>query len=153
MHSNIFQLEERPLRFEEDYACEEDFYEGFVGTVADYVSEDVNREEEIKYFVEFLKKYGIMYNPEEQSIVFPEGFKIQYFRERLEKLKKIVEDITIEEFSTDSTKVWILKNLIEEKYGVYIYYKKTWKNFDEFVRYDLQEGGKYYIGSVLDYRF
>jgi hypothetical protein len=153
MHSTIFQLEEKPLRFEEDWACEEDFYDDFVGTIADYVSEDVDREEEINYFVKYLGQYGIIYNSEEQSIVFPEGFKAEYFSERFFKLKKIVEDITIEEFSTDSTKVWILKNLIEEKYGIYIYHKGSWKTFDEFIRYNLQEGQKYYIGNVLDYHF
>jgi len=153
MHSTIFQLEEKPLRFEEDFASEEDFYEGFVGIIADYVSEDVDREEEINYFVTYLGKYGIIYNSEEQSIVFPEGFKAEYFSERFFKLKKIIEDLTIEEFSTDSTKVWLLKNLIEEKYGIYIYHKGAWKTFDEFVRYNLKEGQKYHIGTVLDYHF
>ncbi|MGH2331793.1 hypothetical protein [Thermoanaerobacter mathranii] len=153
MHSNIFQLEEKPLKFEEDYACEEDFYDGFVRTIADYVSDDVNREEEINYFVEHLEKYGVIYNPKEQSIIFSEGFHTKYFNERLLDLKKIVEDITIEEFSTDSTKVWILKNLVEEKYGIYIYHKNSWETFDAFVRYRLEEGKKYYIGTVLDYHF
>jgi hypothetical protein len=153
MHGTIIQLEEKPLRFEEDFACEEDFYDDFVRVVADYVSEDVDREEEINYFVKWLGKYGIIYNSEEQSIVFPEGFKAEYFSERLFKLKKIIEDITIEEFSTDSTKMWILENLIEEKYGIYIYHKGTWTTLDEFVRYDLEENKKYYIGSVLDYHF
>ncbi|SDG49155.1 hypothetical protein SAMN04244560_02440 [Thermoanaerobacter thermohydrosulfuricus] len=153
MHGTIFQLEEKPLRFEEDFACEEDFYEGFVGIIADYVSEDVNKEEEINYFITYLGKYGIIYNSEEQSIVFPEGFKAKYFSERFLKLKKIIEDLIIEEFSTDSTKVWILKNLIEEKYGIYIYHKGSWRTFDEFVRYNLKEGQEYYIGTVLDYHF
>ncbi|ERM91233.1 hypothetical protein O163_11415 [Caldanaerobacter subterraneus subsp. yonseiensis KB-1] len=153
MHSTIFQLEEKPLRFEEDFVCEEDFYDDFVGIVANYVSEDVDREEEINYLVKYLEKYKIIYNSEEQSIVFPEGFKGEYFSERFFKLKKFIEDLIIEEFSTDSTKVWILKNLIEEKYGIYIYHKGTWKTFDEFVRHNLKEGQKYYIGTVLDYHF
>ncbi|WP_054644761.1 hypothetical protein [Thermoanaerobacter thermocopriae] len=87
MHSTIFQLEEKPLRFEEDFVCEEDFYDDFVGIVANYVSEDVDREEEINYFVKYLGQYGIIYNSEEQSIVFPEGFKAEYFSERFFKLK------------------------------------------------------------------
>ena len=153
MHETIIQLEEKPLRFEEDFACEEDFYDEFVGIVADYVSEDVDREEEIDYFIKHLEKYGIIYNSENQSIIFLEGFKTKYFSERFYKLKQIIEDITIEDFSTDNTKVWILKNLIDEKYGTYIYTKGRWETFDEFIRYDLQEGKAYYIGSVLDYHF
>lgn len=154
MHGTIFQLEEKPLRFEEDFACEEDFYEGFVGIIADYVSEDVDREEEINYFVTYLGKYGITYNSEEQSIIFPKGFKEEYFSARFFNLKKFVEELTLEEFSTDSTKVWILKNLINEKYGIYIYSRQSsWITFDEFVRYNLKEGQKYYIGTVLDYHF
>lgn len=153
MHSNIFQLEERPLKFEEDYICEEDFYDGFVGTIADYVSNDVNRKEEINYFIKYLKKYGVIHNPKEQSIIFPEGFRTKYFSERFLNFKKIAEDITLKEFSTDSENIWILKNLIEERYGIYIYHEKSWVTIDAFVRYRLEEGKKYYIGAVLNYHF
>ncbi|MBT1280253.1 hypothetical protein VTU32_08200 [Thermoanaerobacter sp. CM-CNRG TB177] len=154
MHGTIIQLEEKPLRFEEDFACEEDFYDDFVGVIADYVSDDVDRDVEIQYFIEYLKKYKeVTYDPQEYSIIFPKGFKEEYFSARFFNLKKIVQELTLEEFSTDSTKVWILENLIEEKYGIYIYHKETWTTFDEFVRYNLKEGQKYYIGTVLDYHF
>ncbi|HHW57980.1 MAG TPA: hypothetical protein GXX15_10030 [Clostridia bacterium] len=155
MHGTIFQLEEKPLRFEEDFACEEDFYDDFVKVIADYVNEDIDRDAEIRYFVEYLKKYKeIMYDPQEYSIIFPKGFREEYFSERFFNLKKFVQELTLEEFSTDSTKVWILKNLINEKYGIYIYSRQSsWITFDEFVRCNLKEGQKYYIGTVLDYHF
>jgi len=153
MHSTIFQLEEKPLRFEEDFATEEDFYEDFVGSVADYVSDDIDRDEEIQYFIEDLEKYGITYNPEDQSIIFHEGFKESYFTEKFFKLKEAVQELTLEDFIKDTLKVWEIKNLIDKKYGRYIYSGSMWMTIDEFIRYYMEEGKKYYIGSVLDYHF
>lgn len=154
MHGTIFQLEEKPLRFEEDFACEEDFYDDFVGVIADYVSEDIDREEEINYFCQEFKKYGIAYNSKEQSIIFLKGFKEKYFEERFFKLKEAVQNLTFEDFVKDTLKVWEIKNLIDKKYGIYIYSNESsWMSLDEFVRYDLEENKKYYIGSVLDYHF
>jgi len=154
MHSTIFQLEEKPLRFEEDFATEEDFYDDFVGVIADYVSDDVDRDVEIQYFVKYLEKYGVKYNAKEQSIIFLKGFKEKYFKERFFKLKEAVQKLTFENFIKDTLEVWEIKNLIDEKYGIYIYSNESsWMTLDEFVRCNLKEGQKYYIGTVLDYHF
>jgi|GEM_PF-2251128 len=153
MHEVIIQLEEEPLRFEEDFACEEDFYDEFVGTVADYVSEDVDREEKIEYFVENLKKYGITYNPKDQSIIFHKGFKEKYFAEKFFKLKEAVQELTLEDFVRDTSKVQRIEDLINKKYNTYIYTKNTWMTIDEFLRYSMEEERAYYIGSVIDYHF
>ncbi|AAM25210.1 hypothetical protein M2349_000333 [Caldanaerobacter subterraneus subsp. tengcongensis MB4] len=153
MHGTIIQLEEKPLRFEEDFICEEDFYDDFVGVIADYVSDDVDRAEEIQYFVEELKEFGIVYNEKEQSITFLEGFKDKYFAAKFFKLKEAVENLSFEDFVKDTYKVWEIQNLINKKYGTYIHIKGEWMTLDTFVRYVLKEGIKYYIGSVLDYHF
>jgi len=154
MHGTIIQLEEKPLRFEEDFVCEEDFYDDFVGVIADYVSDDVDRDVEIQYFIKDLEKYGVKYNAKEQSIIFLEGFKEKYFEERFIKLKEAVQKLTFENFIKDTLEVWKIKNLIDKKYEIYIYSSESsWMTLDEFVRYNLKEGQKYYIGTVLDYHF
>lgn len=154
MHGTIIQLEEKPLRFEEDFACEEDFYDDFVGVITDYVSDDVDRDVEIQYFIKDLEKYGVKYNAKEQSIIFLEGFKEKYFEERFIKLKEAVQKLTFENFIKDTLEVWKIKNLIDKKYEIYIYSSESsWMTLDEFVRYNLKEGQKYYIGTVLDYHF
>ncbi|MBE3579097.1 MAG: hypothetical protein IMW83_04385 [Caldanaerobacter subterraneus] len=153
MHGTIIQLEEKPLRFEEDFACEEDFYDDFVGVIADYVNDDVDRTEEIRYFIEKLKEFGIVYNEKEQSITFLKGFKEKYFATKFLKLKEAVENLDFEDFVKDTYKVWEIQNLIDKKYGTYIYIKGEWMTLDTFIRYVLKEGVKYYIGSVLDYHF
>ncbi|KHO63162.1 hypothetical protein THYS13_12740 [Thermoanaerobacter sp. YS13] len=154
MHSTIFQLEKNPLRFEEDFACEEDFYDDFVGIIADYVSDDIDRDVEIQYFIKELEKYGVKYNAKEQSIIFLNGFKEKYFKERFFKLKEAVQKLTFENFIKDAPDVWEIKNLIDEKYETYIYSNESsWMTLNEFVRYNLKEGQKYYIGAVLDYHF
>jgi hypothetical protein len=155
MHSNIFQLERTPLR-EEEFVTEEEFYDGFVGIVADYVDSDIDREEEILYFINQLKPYGIIYNPEEQSIVFKEGFKEKYFLEKFNKLKQLTSELTLEEFAGietfDELKLWKIKQLIEDKFGTYIYTENCWMPLDAFLR-EMEEGEKYYFGSVIDYHY
>jgi len=154
MHGIIIQLEEEPLESKEEYASAMDFYEDFVGQVADYVSDDIDRDEEIKYFVEEMKKYGISYDEKKQSIVFLEGFKERYFAERFFKLKEVVKNLTLEEFAKDSSKAWGLTQLIEKKYGTYVYNSdSSWMTFDDFVRDQLEEGKTYYIGGIVDYHF
>lgn len=153
MHAKIYQLAEEPLN-EEDFATEEDFYESFVGTIADYVTaKDIDRKEEIQYFVKELEKYGVIYDPQEQSIIFKPGFKKQYFKEKFEKFKKITQELTFKEFAgiVSNLNMWEIKTLIEDKFGDYVYIGYIYYPIDEFFRKDMKEGKKYYFGTVLDY--
>lgn len=155
MHSKIFQLERTPLK-EEEFVTEEEFYDNFVGSIADYVDSDIDREEEILYFVNQLKPYGIIFYPEEQSILFKEGFKEKYFLEKFNKLKQLTSELTLKEFAGietfDELKLWRIKQLIEDKFGIYIYTKNYWTPLDAFLR-EMEEGEKYYFGSVIDYHY
>lgn len=154
MHEIIIQLEEEPLKSKEEYVSAVEFYEDFIGQVADYVSDDVDRDEEIKYFVKEIEKYGISYDKEKQSIVFLQGFKERYFAERFFKLKEAVKNLTLEEFAKDSSKAWGLTQLIKKKYGTYVYSNdSSWMTFDDFVRDQLEEEKTYYIGGIVDYHF
>ncbi|AEE97643.1 hypothetical protein [Mahella australiensis] len=148
MHSLIVQLGETPIS-ENEFISEYDFEEGsFVGSVADYVSDEVDRQEYIRWFIDSLPSDYIKYDG--QSIIFLPGFKVFYFKPRFEKLKKIVEELTLENFITGLSTYEISK-LINHKYGFYVY-EEYWRTFDDFVR-ELIEGVPYYIGGILDYHF
>lgn len=151
MHSRIFQLSINSVK-EEDFIGEEVFYDnGFVGQIADYVSEDTNREEDILWFLDFVGDYGIQYDEEEKSIIFLEGFKRNYFREKFEEFNQIVKEIDLDKF-INSREIYQLEQLITDKYGFYVFmdYAQT---LDDFVRYNLEENVKYYFGNTFDYHF
>lgn len=150
MHSRIFQLSEVPVD-KEDYITEDEFIDGFVGMIADYVSSDTDRREDIQWLCSALKEYGIIYDENEESIIFLEGFKKKYFKERFEKLRTTLQNMSLEEFSSDSLAAFELASLIENRFSFYVYYEYTWQSLDNFVRSELKEGQKYYIGGTLDY--
>lgn len=151
MHSRIIQLSKEPID-KDDYITEDTFIDDFVGVIADYVSEETDREEDIKWLLYAIKEYGIVYNDKEESIIFPKGFKENYFRERFKELKEVVQNISLEQFASNSTVAYNLASLIEDKHGFYIY-TSFWQSFDSFVRGELEEGEKYYIGGTIDYHF
>jgi acyl carrier protein len=150
MHSRIFQLSEVPVN-KEDYITEDEFIDGFVGMIADYVSSDTDRREDIQWLCSVLKEYGIIYDENEESIIFLEGFKKKYFKERFEKLRTTLQNMSLEEFSSDSLAAFELASLIENRFSFYVYSEYTWQSLDNFVRSELKEGQKYYIGGTLDY--
>jgi hypothetical protein len=148
MHSLIIQLGETPIS-EDEFISEYDFEgDNFVGSVADYVSDEVDYEEYVKWFVESLPSDYIKYDG--QSIIFLPGFKVFYFKPRFEKLKRIVGELTLEDFITGLLTYEICE-LINDKYGFYVY-NGYWRTFDDFVQ-ELREGVPYYIGGILDYHY
>ncbi|MDN5317587.1 MAG: hypothetical protein PWR08_1712 [Thermoanaerobacterium sp.] len=153
MHNMIFQLSEEIIE-SDDFLYEEELYDNFVGSIADYVNGDIDRNAAISELVISLTPYGIIYDPTEQSIIFKKGFKETYFKERYTNLKKYVSELTLEEFSgsADSFSLYRIKKIIEDKYGTYIYFDNVYITFDQFVR-EMEEGKKYYFGSAIDYHF
>ncbi|MBP2070751.1 MULTISPECIES: hypothetical protein [Thermoanaerobacterium] len=153
MHGLIFQLNDEIID-KDDFLTEEELYDDFVGIIADYVDGDIDRDAAISELVISLTPYGIVHDPTEQSIVFKKGFKEKFFKPRLEKLKKRIANLTLKDFIGNSNTLFLyeIKNLIEEKYGIYVYTNKCWATFDEFVR-EMKEGQKYYFGSAIDYHF
>ena len=98
MHSRIFQMDIEPIN-KEDHIDESTFYEDtFIGSIADYVDEDTNRDEDIQWLVDCYEKYGMEYNKEEGYVVFKKGFKENYFRERFKLFKEAVDELTFDRF-------------------------------------------------------
>ncbi|MEG6569129.1 hypothetical protein [Thermoanaerobacterium thermosaccharolyticum] len=153
MHSLIYQLSDEIIE-SDDFLNEEELYDSFVGSIADYVNGDIDRNAAINELVISLTPYGIIYDPTEQSITFRQGFKEAFFKERYTNLKKYVSKLTLEEFSgsTDTFPLYCIKKTIEDKYGTYIYFDNVYITLDEFVR-NMEEGKKYYFGSAIDYHF
>lgn len=151
MHSRIFQMDIEPIN-KKDYIDESTFYEDtFIGTIADYVDEDTNRDEDIQWLVDCYKKYGMEYNKKEDYIIFKKGFKKNYFRERFELFKETIDELTFEDFAYDTrANLYKIKSLMEDRFSFYVYFDDYWMTFDRFVR-QLEEGKKYYLGATIDY--
>jgi len=134
MHSRIIQLSYQPIT-ENEYITEELFYDWFVGTIADYVSPTVDREADIDWFTRYLSYFGA--ERKGNAIYFPDNFKENYFKKRLEKLKDRVSNGLVQ--------------LINDKYGFYVYLDYLMP-LDDFVR-KLKGNETFYFGNIIDYHF
>lgn len=148
MHSRIFQLSTRPIS-ESNYITESLFYNGFVGNIADYVSNDVDRDKDIEWFISTIEIYGAEYNKADESILFTRGFKEKYFEHRFNRLKKIISTMTLEDFTRSGVWVYEIEKLVDDKFGFYIY-EGHLQTLDEFVRC-LETEVAFYIGGIIDY--
>lgn len=154
MHSRIFQLSLDVIPLD-DYIKEEDFYEDpFLGSVADYVSDDTNRDEDIKWLKSMLEPLGAIFKKESHRdvVIFPADFKRQYYNARFLEFKKLAQEMTLDEFC-GWQKPAKLSELISDKYGFYIYVNYP-EPIDDFVRtLSGEKEEKYYIGGTIDYHF
>ena len=153
MQSRIFQASTKPIK-REDYVCADNYYDHwFTITFADYVSDDCNRDEDIKWLKESVNgiKFGNDKNGDYLVIInkedyFNEAFK--RFKNHIDKLK----DCTIQQFTSGIPCMYTLKNAYEEKFGFYIDVDEDLMTLDSFVR-EATENKKYYIGNTIDYHF
>lgn len=160
MHSRIIQLERELEKIEESPMTEDTIvgdWDGpyFIGTVADYVSDNVDREDDINWLKSYLEDLNtednivIEFNKDE--ITFKKGFKQAYFKDQFESFKREVREMELENF-INPFEVYSLKMRIEDTCSFYIYYSNGILNtLDKFVRYLPDEDVKYYIGTTLDY--
>lgn len=152
MHSRVFQLAREPIS-KEDYITSFSLDGCFIGQIADYANESKNREEDLEWLASAIEPHGAILDYKKETIYFPEGFKVSYFKKRFEAFREVVERITLETFAGVSTMSGLdmhrLKSLIEDEFSFYIYvdYPQT---LDDFVR-DLEEDTSYYVGAIMDY--
>lgn len=163
MHSRIFQLSNdevtEPLTESSIIA----FNEWFVNQIADYVDENTNRESDIDWLLQTFNEETCKYitvfktNDLYVSITFKPGFKEEYFREKFTRLKELVKNLTLEEFSDSSSiTAYSIKDEVESKFGFYVYNNETEFiiPFDTFVRElngTVEE--TYYFGNTIDYHW
>lgn len=166
MHSRIFQLEYNKDNLE-NVLCEENFnYDGscewFINSIADYVSDETDKEKDIKWFTDVLNDkcnnlFKIKYDnisKEIEFITFLKGFKHSYFKEKYEQFKEMTNGLTIEDFA-NRFKSYKLSNSLEDKFNIYVYnHEDGLQTLDSFIRgLNNDEDETYYFGSTIDYHF
>jgi hypothetical protein len=156
VHSRIFQITTKPA---EAYISESDFYEHwFTREFADYVSGDVNRQDELSVFREWLEnKKAANFLSDDMFIILPDG-KEAYFRESYAgfiNAAKKTATITMADFMGGNigTLIYGINSSYCDDYGYYVADDdKNLVPMDEFMRY-AEIGRCYHIGGVLDYHF
>lgn len=152
MHSRIFQVSMEPIN-KGEYICDSDYYEHwFTREIADYVSDDCNRDSCIKWLDEVAKGYLIGKDDNGEYLIVTN--KEEYFALAYENFIKALNKIgrpTLKEFG-NGIDLWYLKNADEDKFGFYVDADGELMTFDAFVRRCVINE-KYYIGNILDYHF
>lgn len=150
MHSRIIQLSFFPIN-EDEYVTEDAWeLESFIGSIADYVADSPDRQEDIDWFISCIGPDHV--ECDGNMIIFLPEFKEGYFKPRLEKLKQTVQELTLEQFANYSLINYDIRRFVVDEYGFYVLIDKCWMPFDDFVR-ELEEGVPYYIGATLDYHY
>ena len=151
MHSRIFQASTKPIK-EYEYLSESDYWEHwFLNSVADYVVDSDDRNEDIEWLKDCAQGYIV--DHDENGEYFVITSKVEYFENAFKNFTELLDKIknyTIENFVAGIHEMWGLKNAYEEKFGFYVDMRGELMSFDSFVRH-CTEGEKYYIGGTLDY--
>ena len=151
MHSRIFQASTKPIQ-EYEYLSESDYWEHwFLNSVADYVVDSDDRNEDIEWLKECARGYTV--DCDENGDYFVITSKVEYFKNAFKNFTELlgkIKDYTIENFAAGMHEMWGLQNAYEEKFGFYVDMHGELMSFDSFVRH-CTEGEKYYIGGTLDF--
>ena len=122
---------------------------------ADYVNDDVNFEDDFKWFCQFLNKDNdcFEYNLDTHVIRFTKGFKEQYFKKRFDELKDLLNSENgLENFCSSNTS-YTLKSLIEDETGFLVTDDcGDCVNLDQFIRC-LNYNEEYVVFGSLDYHW
>ena len=156
MHSRIYQISKNPID-KCDYIEESHYYDHwFIGSVADYVSEYTDRNDDIQWLKDCYEKRGISFGIDNNGEYFVIEDKTQYFAPKFEVFQKTLSELltlTFDDFVSGKSgyPLYSLKNAFNEKFGFYVDGEDiNMESFDSFVRYaDIDV--KYYIGATIDY--
>lgn len=156
MHSRIFQISREPIS-KDEYISEADFYDnGFIGNIADYVSDDTDRESDIEWLKQRLE--GVAdFNGDSFTIKDQRKYFEKSFSDFLEAIKDI-SLLTFEDFCTDANdfnyKMYKLESAYRDEFEFYINDIGGYgtEPFDDFMR-RAKNGDVLYIGATLDYHF
>lgn len=153
MHSRIFQISKKPV-FIEDYIEESNYWDHwFLNSVADYVSEHCDRNDDIQWLKDCYASKGIEFGADDNGEYFIVKNKQAYFKNSFDKFMETIDkikDYTIDDFAKGFFEMWLLKDAYEEKYGFYVDLDSELLSFDSFIRCCNTEE-KFYIGGTLDY--
>ena len=149
MNNRIYQLTKAPVPNNE-WFNEDDIREtSFIGSVADcvYNQPSEERESNIGWFMRYREE---VFARDGNKITVLPGAKHAYFKRRYEQFKKYAVQMTLDDFC-DSYETWVLQEIIQNKYHIYIYRNGKWQSLDHFIRV-VEEGSVFYIGGIVGYR-
>jgi len=160
MHSRIIQLE-KSKQTSETKLTENKLPKWFMNQIADYCISANDLKSTIDC-LNYLCKNKCLLN--EGTITFPKGTKCEYFKEKYEMFttySKTLSEITLEQFAGEKHSEPIGIDMLmyhldveyDDKYAYYIFQNHTLFSLDEWIRTEMIEEEKYYIGEVLDYHF
>ena len=160
MHSRIYQVSKAPIN-KDDFITEDRYYDGFVGSIADYVSDEVDINGELECLRSLLEGKGAAeFTPDctQMTIVNKRAF----FESKYESWKALAADfasISFDEFCGEEGDLYFKHSLVEDmfddKFSFYMddndeYYGL--QTFSSFMR-SAKDGDTYYLGAVIDYHF
>ena len=171
MHSKIFQVSREPIE-RVDYISEDRYFDGFVGSIADYVSDDLTDEQRDNYITSLVESLGdaIEYCAAKDSfkVVNKKAFfdrRFDAWKKRLDILSKVTPEqfAGLEDIKQDQSGLpydcsvgrlnYECSELYSDKFSYYIdddgeYYGN--QPLDSFMR-SINNGDEFYFGAVIDY--
>ena len=159
MHSRIFQITTKPVS-EEDYITTGDFDElWFTNSVADYVSDDNDRAEDIEQLRSSLEDRKVAIFDNDSFVIQPGGKEIYFLAayEAFIKARDQTLEMGLKEFAADddmfgfSMSLWAMNNAYCSKFEFYVSSDEFGTiPIDDFIR-RAEAGVQYYIGATIDY--
>ena len=125
---------------------EEELYE-HLPDIAEFVKTEKNKEGAVCILLEEMQELGAVVGKEDDIsyIIFTKECKENYFRDRFAKVKKIVADMDLDEFSNSD--LFTLRDTIQDNWGD-MAYEDSMIPFDQFIRTAIPDA-KYYIGNII----
>lgn len=163
MHSRIFQITTNPVP-KENYITTSDFEDHwFTDSIADYVSDDNDRAEDIKWLRSFLEhKKTVAFDESDSSFEILSHGREAYFAHAYADFTAargetmglgLPEFASCGEVTDFSMLLWRMNNAFCSKYDFYVTLDEVGTiPLDKFIR-QAETGTRYYIGGVLDYHF
>lgn len=160
MHSRIYEISTKPIPQDEHMTDNDfDYDHWFFRDVADYVTDDENRESSIQWLLDSLVVGNGLISIDGDSFLLHEGFHAAYWDGRYCAFIRRVEalhSITSTEFAQGGASMMLYQaeQLHEEKFGFYVVVRDgdndSLVTMDEFVRH-AKVGVQYYVGGTIDY--
>ena len=106
-----------------------------------------NKEGAVCILLEEMQELGAVVGKEDYIpyIIFTKECKENYFRDRFTKVKKMVADMDLDEFSNSN--LFALRDTIQDNWGD-MAYEDSMIPFDQFIRTAIPDA-KYYIGNII----
>lgn len=119
-----------------------------------YKKETVDRH--VAETLEEAEKEGVIHRLEEKgSFEFQENGDTRYFNDQFNKLKELVNNLTLETFASKYNVSYKIRQLADSTHNTYVYYVPYGQamTLDAFVRYMGRSGKKFIVENAFSYHF